>query len=118
MSYGFDGEVSLLVEVTPPATLKPGSEVTLAAKASWLECQRSCVPGKAELDLSLPVRNEASIDEGNKGLFAAARGRFPADGASWKPESVSAGPKVALTFSAPEAIRSARFFPETGKRLE
>src|SRR6185503_9621673 len=99
MSYGFDGAVSLLVDVTPPANLKPGSEVTLAAKASWLECQRSCVPGKAELDLSLPVRDQAPVDESARALFATARGRFPADGSSWKPDSVSAGPKLALTFA-------------------
>jgi thiol:disulfide interchange protein DsbD len=118
MSYGFDGDVSLLVEVTPPASLKPGSDVTLAAKASWLECQSSCVPGKTELDVSLPVRNEAAIDEGNQALFAEARKRLPHDASSWRPEMIGAGPRLALTFAAPTAIRSARFFPETGKRIQ
>jgi thiol:disulfide interchange protein DsbD len=118
MGYGYEGQVSLLVEITPPPNLRPGTDVTLAAKASWLECQKSCVPGKAELDLSLPVREQAAVDEGNKALFAEARTRLPGDGSSWKPETVGAGSQLALTFTAPTELRSARFFPESGKRIQ
>ena len=45
----------LLVEVTPPADLMPGKPVTLAGKLSYLVCERECVPGTADLRLSLPV---------------------------------------------------------------
>jgi thiol:disulfide interchange protein len=118
MSYGYDGDVALLVELTPPTSLKPGTKVVLAAKVTWLECQHSCVPGKTELDLTLPVSEAApALEEGAKALFADARKRLHADGASWQPEMLAAGPTLALTFAAPSAIRAARFFPETSQRI-
>jgi thiol:disulfide interchange protein DsbD len=55
---GYSGEVFLLVNITPPATLKPGTDVTLKAKAQWLMCKDVCVPGDADLSLTLPVKAE------------------------------------------------------------
>ena len=52
---GYDGDLLLPVTLTPPADLKPGTSVTLPAKAEWLMCQDSCVPGNADLTLTLPV---------------------------------------------------------------
>ena len=52
---GFEGEVFLLVALTPPATLAPGTSVTLAAAAEWLMCDEVCMPGNASLSLTLPV---------------------------------------------------------------
>src|SRR5207245_1904014 len=51
-SYGYEDEVLLPVKITPPASLAAG-EVTLAARADWLECQEACIPGRAELSLVL-----------------------------------------------------------------
>src|SRR5512139_3696037 len=45
MNYGYEGEVLLLSRITPPRELAPGTQVTLAAKASWLACSREhCIP--------------------------------------------------------------------------
>lgn len=52
---GYEGEDWLFVEITPPATLAPGSSVTLKAAAEWLMCKDSCMPGDATLTLTLPV---------------------------------------------------------------
>jgi len=52
---GYDGELFLPVEITPPATLAPGDRITLAATATWLMCQDVCKPGSAPLQLTLPV---------------------------------------------------------------
>ncbi len=56
--YGYEGETLLFVEITPPATLPPGTEVTLQATAEWLMCMDVCMPGDAKLELALPVRPE------------------------------------------------------------
>jgi thiol:disulfide interchange protein/DsbC/DsbD-like thiol-disulfide interchange protein len=53
---GYEGVVYLPVTLTPPADLKPGETVTVSAEAKWLMCAEVCVPGKASLELSLPVR--------------------------------------------------------------
>ncbi len=53
--HGYEGEVFLFVELTAPASLKPGEDVTLRATADWLMCEDVCMPGRAELELTLPV---------------------------------------------------------------
>ncbi len=52
---GYDGDLLLPVVLTPPADLKPGERVTLAASAAWLVCSEVCIPGEAEVELVLPV---------------------------------------------------------------
>ncbi|RXK54826.1 hypothetical protein ESB00_02705 [Oleiharenicola lentus] len=57
--HGYEDETFLFVEITPPATLSPGTEVTLHAVADWLMCAEVCMPGDAKLELTLPVKAEA-----------------------------------------------------------
>ncbi len=54
VTFGYEHEVLLMAEITPPADLA-NAPVTLKAKASWLVCKESCVPGDAEVQLTLPV---------------------------------------------------------------
>ena len=56
--HGYEGEVFLFVEISAPASLKPGEDVTLRAKADWLMCDDVCMPGGADLELTLPVGAE------------------------------------------------------------
>jgi thiol:disulfide interchange protein len=119
-SYGYEGEVTLLVTMTPPATLA-GADATLAAKLDWVECtEGKCIPsGKVSLDVTLPVRAETpAADASVAALFQAARGRLPGDGASWKAQAMSAGPRLALTFESPRPLSSATFFSDTKKTIE
>ncbi|MFT3784295.1 MAG: protein-disulfide reductase DsbD family protein [Nibricoccus sp.] len=55
---GYDGDQLLPVTLTPPADLHVGETVTIKAAASWLMCAETCVPGKAAVSLSLPVKTE------------------------------------------------------------
>ena len=59
-SYTYEEEVTHLVRVVPPADLKPGETVVIKAKATWLMCEESCIPGEAELDIGLATGGEAS----------------------------------------------------------
>jgi len=52
---GYEGEVLLPVKITPPENLEVGTHVTLRATADWLMCDEVCIPGGAELELSLRV---------------------------------------------------------------
>jgi len=54
---GYDGEVLLLVTLSPPAGLQAGGNVTLRADVAWLMCREVCMPGEAALDLTLPAGN-------------------------------------------------------------
>ena len=72
--YGFKDEVVLLTRlfVTPGLDLE---EVTLKASADWLVCRESCIPGEAELTLTLPVADE--VVPANRERFAEYRQRLP-----------------------------------------
>ena len=59
---GYEGTVYLPVTLTAPAGLATGGgdggggvKVTLRAKAEWLMCSDVCMPGEADVSLTLPV---------------------------------------------------------------
>jgi DsbC/DsbD-like thiol-disulfide interchange protein len=61
VSYGYEGEVLLLVDIVAPRKLAAGGDVKLAARANWLECKEVCIPQQANLTLSLPVAKNADV---------------------------------------------------------
>jgi thiol:disulfide interchange protein len=80
MNFGYENEAVLLAEVTPPATLPAGKPVTLQAKLTYLVCERECVPGSADLRLTLPLAQAGTSTGANPGalmLFEAARAALP-----------------------------------------
>jgi len=52
---GYEGVTYLPVTLASPAKARPGDHVKLRAVAEWLMCSEVCVPGKAELALTLPL---------------------------------------------------------------
>ena len=54
MDFGYENEVLFPFDLNVAATTKPGSAV-LHAKVDWLVCQATCIPGKAELELTREV---------------------------------------------------------------
>ncbi len=60
--------------LTPPAKIDATS-VSLAAEASWLVCEKICIPGGAKLKLDLPVGGPST--PANTELFAKYRARLP-----------------------------------------
>ena len=73
-TYGYENEVLLMQEVTPPTKLD-SSSVKLSADASWLVCERICIPGGATLQLELPV--STTTQPANAELFASYRRLLP-----------------------------------------
>ncbi|MFH2055982.1 MAG: protein-disulfide reductase DsbD domain-containing protein [bacterium] len=77
-SYGYHGEALYPLTITPPADLQPGQQINLEARAEWLVCKEKCLPGEAELSLSLPVSADAaSLNENWSALFDDAANRTP-----------------------------------------
>ena len=56
--FGYTDEVFLLVPLAVPAGY-PGEALDLAAQVKWLECDDTCIPGGADIRLSLPVAAQA-----------------------------------------------------------
>lgn len=55
MAYVYTDSVLLPVPVQVPADAKPGSTVTLKAKAAWLVCKDVCIPEGGDLSVDVPV---------------------------------------------------------------
>jgi thiol:disulfide interchange protein DsbD len=72
--YGYHDEVLLMQEVTPPASVSE-SNVKLEGEASWLVCEKICIPGSANLQLDLPVA--AQNAPANEEMFARFRRSLP-----------------------------------------
>ncbi len=99
LTFGYSGETMLLVPLTAPASLTPGTQVSLSAEVSWLECEKTCVPGKTSLTLTLPVSAAAPAAD-NTGLFDKYRAEIPVP-ARVDGITVSATPAGVLTLTAP-----------------
>ena len=76
MNFGYEGELLLPVQIAVPADVAPGQTVQLTARADWLICKEVCIPGGADLQLALPVR-EAAAPSRLAPLFASTRAQVP-----------------------------------------
>ncbi|WP_336486383.1 protein-disulfide reductase DsbD family protein [Methylobacterium nigriterrae] len=115
MNYGYAGETTLLVTLTPPPSLDPAEPLHLKARLGYLVCEEICVPGSAELALTLPAGSgPAAPDPANAALFARAREALPKPAPG--PARLSReGERLVLSLDAPDlarrGVRSAAFFP-------
>jgi thiol:disulfide interchange protein DsbD len=115
MTYGYDGETLLLARITPPALLATGSRVVFHAEVIWLVCRVECVPGKADLSLTLPVSaSPPAPNPREANAFFQARAKLPRDISA----AFSAAPGVReITLTVEGLPLSARadayFFPES-----
>ncbi len=74
LNYVYEDETLLFAEITPPAEMPSGS-MEIRAKVAWQMCNAEmCVPGNANVALSLPA-GAAVLD--NADLFAKWRAQIP-----------------------------------------
>jgi thiol:disulfide interchange protein DsbD len=115
VSFGFEHEVLLPIRVTPPAELEPGQRLDLRAHASWLVCEKECVPEEAMVGLSLPVATgPPAPDPRWAPAIASVRDALPRP-SPWPASFAVAGDTVKLSVTATglarERIARAVFFP-------
>ena len=73
MGYGYENDVLLPFEVTPPQTRQP---LQVAVHADWLVCATVCVPESADLTLALPP-TATPAPSSNAPLFTRAEQTMP-----------------------------------------
>ena len=119
VNYGYEGETLLLTKLQVPADLAPGKTVTLNAKAEWLECKDVCIPGSADIALTLPVRPSAGASP-HAALFAQSRKLVPGAMSGVTARATTEGDRIrlALTVPADRRIDSIEFFPLEEGRIE
>ncbi len=113
MSYGYEDEVILPIEISAPASLEPGSQVTLSGRASWLVCEKICLPEEATVRLTLPV-GPATPDPAGAALIDAARRALPQP-SPWPASFTASADALTLSVAAPgllpDRIADAWFYP-------
>ena len=122
MSFGYSNEVVLLTRISAPAELVPGSRVTLGGLASWLVCEKICIPEEARVGLTLPVVPGSSPPE-PRGAALIARARRAVPTPSPWPASFSTTPSgIALAIAArglaSDRIADAWFYPARWGAIE
>lgn len=120
LGYTHDQVPLHLIQITPPAQLETGAEITLSGKATWLMCDdHQCVPGGVDLSLALPVANGTPHPGPEGSLFEEARKAMPAPASDWTTEiSESGEDALSLAISPPNGVplpdaASLVFYPES-----
>ncbi len=121
VNYGFKDEFVLPVAITAPADAKPGESITLNANATWLVCEKICVPEEAELSLTLPVAAASAPADPRYGrLFSAASLAQPKP-SPWQATLGGDDAKLKLHVAAiglqADRLAEAYFFPYDGNAL-
>ena len=112
VDFGYDRDAMLLVRITPPATLPPGSSVTLSANVAWLMCRDICIPGKKRVALSLPVKVASERNVSHEALFTQARASLPLPiPRAWRATLAEDEDQFVLTVRTAKRETSAYFFP-------
>jgi thiol:disulfide interchange protein DsbD len=121
-TYVHHGEAVLLVPLKLAADLKPGT-LDLKAKVSWLECEKLCVPGSADVVANLEI-GDATKPSSDAALIGSWTKKLPqsADGlnmrAAWEnPGSGDMRPLI-LEWNAAGSVKDADFFPYAAEEFE
>ncbi len=80
-THGYEKDTILQVKITPPAKLD--KTVTLKTKASWMCCAKSCHPGFTDLELGLPVAENAPASK-LATRMSSERTQYPVKVSGWK----------------------------------
>ncbi len=111
MTYGYTGEVLLPVVVTPGP-----DPLHVEASATWLVCEKICVPEEGRFTLDLPPG--APAPSAQAPLFAAAEARMPRP----SPFPATVAPDGTLTLRgaglSAATVRDAWFFPDGDGAVE
>jgi len=120
VSLGYEGTILLPVQVQVPAEQPAGRLLTLAAEVTWLACKEACVPGRASLELTLPVADAAGPSS-RAAEFQAARAALPQLDSALQAQAWLDDGHIVLGFRLPAALAGAEvveFYPTQGLDLD
>jgi thiol:disulfide interchange protein DsbD len=121
-TYIYKDEVVLLVPLKLGADLPPGP-VQLKAQVSWLECDVSCIPGKATLEAALNIGSESKPSK-DSALLESWQKKLPEKGESlhaiawWKSSATGDVRPLLVEWDSAKAASDADFFPDASDQFE
>jgi DsbC/DsbD-like thiol-disulfide interchange protein len=113
VDFGYEDDVMLVVPMHADAPLATQGLAKLGAEVKVLVCREMCIPGKAQLSLTLPVKSQPPVpDARTADWFAAARKALPQEApANWRFSGSDAGEVIVLTVKMGRQVTQANFFP-------
>jgi thiol:disulfide interchange protein DsbD len=115
-SFAYEGEVILLVEMMPAKKMTYGSQVSIRVHLDWLECKDVCIPGAADLALSLAIADKGvNYDAKWQNIFNKTRSMLPVSDSNWQLKATLSDSNIVIIAKAPADLRSdiqrLEFFP-------
>ena len=113
-SHAYEDQVSLAFELTPPADAS--GEIVLKAKASWLECKESCIPGDATLETKITL-GDSVVPSDDNSLVSQAFSNLPIPLEGVSAHTNETGFSLVLPDSLKDG-KETRFFPDTAGQIK
>jgi DsbC/DsbD-like thiol-disulfide interchange protein len=113
VDFGYEDDVMLIVQLHAETALATQGLAQIGAAVKVLVCREMCIPGTAQLSLTLPVKSQPPVpDARTADWFAAARKALPRPApASWRISVADAGDSFVLSAKIGEHVTRADFFP-------
>src|SRR4029077_5022606 len=113
VDFGYDNAAMLLVALRASPTLPANQAAQIGAELRVLVCREICVPGKAKVSLTLPIKSmPPESDARTSELFTAARKSLPRRvPAGWEIHVSSSKDSFLLTAKSGQRVTQATFFP-------
>lgn len=120
VDFGYEDTVTLIVPLHAEAHLPAQQPAQLAADVKVLVCREMCIPGKAQLSLTLPIKSQPpATDARTEDSFSATRKSLPQSAPKdWRFSVAEANGSFVLTANLGRAITQAVFFPLVESQID
>ena len=121
-TYGYEGEVMLLVPFKAAGDAKPGTTARVTADAYWMVCEKVCIPEEVTLALDIPIgAGPVAPAEPAASAFASTRAKLPIPATDWKITASEEGKEFVLRIDPPQGVAldgNVQFFAASGPLIE
>jgi len=113
VDFGYQDAVTLIAPMRVDSSLASRQPASIIAQVKVLVCREMCIPGNAQLSLTLPVKSESPAqDARTRDLFTVARKSLPRPApTNWKLNLDEERYTFVLTANVGHEISQADFFP-------
>ena len=101
MSYGYEDEVVLPVQITPPAGLQTGQTYSIGGEVHWLMCKDICLPGDAPLYVDVQAADVRTPHPVHDVVIQTTLARLPDNPLGLEAEVTYSDNHVSLSVTAP-----------------
>lgn len=110
VGQGYEGTVYIPFTLTAPASLEAGKRYVIEGQSSWLMCSESCVPGDAQVRLTLSGAAAGAKPAPSAKAASLAAVNLPQAKPDWPVEALVAGQSITLRVSGAPTLKNAHFY--------